>query len=146
VVGLESTRLAHGLGMGRNRTVAGGLEAVVRDAGAAPATIAVLGGEVRIGLSEAELDRVCDPGLAKLSRRDLGPALALGRDGATTVASTAALAAAAGIRVLGTGGLGAVHLSHQGTTAWDVSADHDVLAATPVPVVSSGVKYSLDIG
>jgi pseudouridylate synthase len=145
VVALESTLLAHGLPMPRNREVAARLEAVVRAAGAVPATIAVLDGQARIGLSEAELDRVCDPGLAKLSRRDLGPALALGRDGATTVASTAALAAAAGIRVFGTGGLGGVHLSHDGTAAWDVSADLDVLAGTPVLVVCSGVKSILDI-
>jgi pseudouridine-5'-phosphate glycosidase len=143
VVALESTLLAHGLPPGRNRTVAERLEAVVRDAGAVPATIAVLDGQARIGLDEAELDRVCDPeaGLAKLSRRDLGPALALGRDGATTVASTAALAAAAGIGVFGTGGLGGVHLG----TGWDVSADLDVLGQTPVVVVCSGVKSILDI-
>jgi pseudouridine-5'-phosphate glycosidase len=146
VVALESTLLAHGLPVPRNRSVAGRLEADVRAVGATPATIAVLDGEVRIGLAESELDRVCDPGLAKLSRRDLGPALALGRDGATTVASTAALAAAAGIRVFGTGGLGGVHLSHHGTAAWDVSADLDVLAGTPVLVVCSGVKSILDIG
>jgi len=148
VVALESTLLAHGLPPGRNRTVAARLESAVRDAGAAPATIAVLGGRAKIGLTEAELDRVCDPGagLVKLSRRDLGPAVALGRDGATTVASTAALAAAVGIGVFGTGGLGGVHLSHPGAGAsWDVSADLDVLAGTPVVVVCSGVKSILDI-
>jgi pseudouridine-5'-phosphate glycosidase len=148
VVALESTLLAHGLPAGRNRDVARRLEAAVRAAGAVPATIAVLGGQARIGLSEAELDRVCDPDadLVKLSRRDLGPAMALGRDGATTVASTAALAAAAGIRVFGTGGLGGVHLSDPRTVAsWDVSADLDVLAGTPVLVVCSGVKSILDI-
>ncbi|HET9142388.1 pseudouridine-5'-phosphate glycosidase [Actinophytocola sp.] len=147
VVALESTLLAHGLPAGRNRDVAGRLETVVRDAGAVPATIAVLGGTPRIGLSDTELDRVCDPGagLVKLSRRDLGPALALGRDGATTVASTAALAAAAGIGMFATGGLGGVHLSRSGTTSWDVSADLDVLAGTPIVVVCSGVKSILDI-
>jgi pseudouridylate synthase len=147
VVALESTLLAHGLPAGRNRVVAGRLEAAVRAEGAVPATIAVLGGEPRIGLSEAELDRVCDPaaGLVKLSRRDLGPAMALGRDGATTVAGTASLAALAGIRVFGTGGLGGVHLSPAGPS-WDVSADLDVLATTPVLVVCSGVKSILDIG
>jgi pseudouridine-5'-phosphate glycosidase len=148
VVALESTLLAHGLPAGRNRDVARRLEAAVRAAGAVPATIAVLGGQARIGLSEAELDRVCDPDadLVKLSRRDLGPAMALGRDGATTVASTAALAAAAGVRVFGTGGLGGVHLSDPRTVAsWDVSADLDVLAGTPVLVVCSGVKSILDI-
>jgi pseudouridine-5'-phosphate glycosidase len=144
VVALESTLLAHGLPPGRNRRVADRLEAVVREAGAVPATVAVLGGRARVGLTAAELARVCDPeaGLMKLSRRDLGPAMALGRDGATTVAGTAALAAAAGIAVFGTGGLGGVHLGG----SWDVSADLDVLAETPVLVVCSGVKSILDIG
>lgn len=146
VVALESTLLAHGLPPGRSRVVAGGLEDAVRAAGAVPATVAVLGGTPVVGLSGAELDRVCDPaaGLLKLSRRDLGPAYALGRDGATTVASTAALAAAAGIGVFATGGLGGVHRG--ASTSWDVSADLDVLAATPVLVVCSGVKSVLDVG
>jgi pseudouridylate synthase len=146
VVALESTILAHGLPPGRNRKVAARLEDVVRAAGAVPATIAVLGGEPVLGLSDAELDRVCDPaaGLVKLSRRDLAPAAALGRDGATTVAATAALAAAAGIRVFATGGLGGVHRG--AATSFDVSADLDVLASTPVLVVCSGVKSVLDIG
>jgi pseudouridine-5'-phosphate glycosidase len=146
VVALESTLLAHGLPPGRNREVAGRLEDVVRAAGAVPATIAVLNGVPVIGLSPSELDRVCDPeaGLVKLSRRDLGPAFALGRDGATTVASTAALADAAGVGVFATGGLGGVHRGAE--TSWDVSADLDVLASTPVLVVCSGVKSVLDIG
>jgi pseudouridine-5'-phosphate glycosidase len=146
VVALESTLLAHGLPPGRNREVASRLEDAVRAAGAVPATVAVLGGAPVVGLSGAELDRVCDPaaGLVKLSRRDLGPAYALGRDGATTVAATAALAAAAGIGVFATGGLGGVH--RDAATSWDVSADLDVLAATPVLVVCSGVKSVLDVG
>ena len=146
VVALESTILAHGLPPGRNRTVATRLEDVVRAAGAVPATVAVLAGVPVVGLSDAELDRVCDPaaGLVKLSRRDLGPAYGLGRDGATTVAATAALAAAAGIRLFATGGLGGVHRG--ATTTFDVSADLDVLAETPVVVVCSGVKSVLDIG
>jgi pseudouridine-5'-phosphate glycosidase len=146
VVALESTLLAHGLPPGRNREVASRLEDAVRAAGAVPATVAVLGGAPVVGLSRAELDRVCDPaaGLVKLSRRDLGPAYALGRDGATTVAATAALAAAAGIGVFATGGLGGVH--RDAAASWDVSADLDVLAATPVLVVCSGVKSVLDIG
>jgi len=146
VVALESTILAHGLPPGRNREVAGRLEAVVRAAGAVPATIAVLSGVPVVGLSTNELDRVCDPAndLVKLSRRDLGPAYALGRDGATTVASTAALAHAAGVHVFATGGLGGVHRG--ANDSWDVSADLDVLATTPVLVVCSGVKSVLDIG
>jgi pseudouridine-5'-phosphate glycosidase len=117
--------------------------------GAVPATIAVLDGQIRVGLTTADLDRVCaeDADLAKLSARDLGPAIALSRDGATTIASTSVIACAAGIRVFGTGGLGGVHLPAQEETAsWDVSADLDVLAGTPVTVVCSGVKSVLDIG
>jgi pseudouridine-5'-phosphate glycosidase len=146
VVALESTILAHGLPPGRNRKAADRLEDAVRAAGAVPATIAVLGGEPVLGLSAAELDRVCDPdaGLVKLSRRDLGPAYGLGRDGATTVAATAALAASAGIRLFATGGLGGVHRG--AAESYDISADLDVLAETPVLVVCSGVKSVLDIG
>ena len=146
VVALESTILSHGLPPGRNREVAERLEGVVRAAGAVPATIAVLGGVPKIGLTPAELDHVCDPAndLVKLSRRDLGAAYALKRDGATTVASTAALAHAAGIGVFATGGLGGVHRGARET--WDVSADLDVLATTPVLVVCSGVKSILDMG
>jgi pseudouridylate synthase len=148
VVALESTILAHGLPPGRNRKVATAVEDTVRAAGAVPATIAVLDGQLRVGLNAADLDRVCDPvsGLAKLSARDLGPALALDRDGATTIASTALIANAAGIRVFGTGGLGGVHLPPPGEVcSWDVSADLDVLGSTPVAVVCSGVKSVLDI-
>ena len=148
VVALESTLLAHGLPPGRNREVAARLEDAVRAVGAVPATVAVLGGTAVVGLSGAELDRVCDPaaGLVKVSRRDLGPAYALGRDGATTVAATAALAHAAGIGVFATGGLGGVHRADGGAAlSWDVSADLDVLATTPVLVVCSGVKSVLDV-
>lgn len=146
VVALESTLLAHGLPPGRNRQVGERLEATVRERGAVPATIAVLDGRPTIGLSADELARVCDPaaGLVKLSRRDLAPAAALGRSGATTVAATAALAASAGIALFATGGLGGVHRGARDT--WDVSADLDVLAGTPVLVVCSGVKSVLDIG
>ena len=145
VVALESTLLSHGLPAPRNLAVAARLEKVVREAGAVPATIAVLDGVPRIGLTPSELDRVCNSGdLAKLSLRDLGAAYALGRSGATTVASTAALAHQAGIRVFGTGGLGGVHRGARET--WDVSADLDVLATTPVLTVCSGVKSILDMG
>jgi pseudouridylate synthase len=149
VVALESTLLAHGLPPGRNRGVATAVEDAVRAAGAVPATIAVLDGQIRVGLTDADLDRVCaaDADLAKLSARDLGPAIALVRDGATTIASTSVIAHAAGIGVFGTGGLGGVHLPPPGeTSSWDVSADLDVLAGTPVTVVCSGVKSVLDIG
>jgi pseudouridine-5'-phosphate glycosidase len=146
VVALESTLLAHGLPPGRNQRVAERLERTVRAHGAVPATVAVLDGTPVIGLSPAELARVCDPaaGLVKLSRRDLAPAMALGRSGATTVAGTAFLAASAGIGVFATGGLGGVHRGARET--WDVSADLGVLATTPILVVCSGVKSVLDIG
>jgi len=145
VVALESTILSHGLPHGRNLDVAHRLERVVRDGGAVPATIAVLDGRVTVGLSPAELERVCAPdaGLDKLSLRDLGPAVGLGRSGATTVASTSALAAAAGIGVFATGGLGGVHLG--AAQSWDISADLGVLAKVPTVVVCSGVKSVLDI-
>ncbi|HVV18758.1 MAG TPA: pseudouridine-5'-phosphate glycosidase [Pseudonocardiaceae bacterium] len=146
VVALESTLLAHGLPPGRNHEVAERLERTIRKRGAVPATIAVLDGTPTIGLSPDELARVCDPAadLVKLSKRDIAAAVALGRSGATTVAATATLAAEAGIRVFATGGLGGVHRGARDT--WDVSADLDVLAATPVLVVCSGVKSVLDIG
>ncbi|MBB4684817.1 pseudouridine-5'-phosphate glycosidase [Amycolatopsis jiangsuensis] len=145
VVALESTILSHGLPHGRNLDVALRLEQVVRDGGAVPATIAVLDGRLVIGLSRAELERVCAPdaGLEKLSLRDLGPAAGLRRSGATTVAATSALAAAAGIGVFATGGLGGVHLG--AAQSWDVSADLGVLAKVPTVVVCSGVKSVLDI-
>ncbi|HEX7306145.1 pseudouridine-5'-phosphate glycosidase [Lentzea sp.] len=145
VVALESTILSHGLPAPRNLAVAARLEKVVREAGAVPATIAVLDGVPHIGLTAPELDRVCNAGdLVKLSLRDLGPAYALGRSGATTVASTTALAHQAGIRVFATGGLGGVHRGARET--WDVSADLDVVATTPVLIVCSGVKSILDMG
>jgi pseudouridylate synthase len=146
VVALESTLLAHGLPAGRNLDVGRRLERIVREHGAVPATIAVLDGRPVIGLSPAELERVCDPaaGLVKLSRRDLAPARALHRSGATTVAATTALAYSAGIAVFATGGLGGVHRGARET--WDVSADLGVLADTPILVVCSGVKSVLDIG
>ncbi|HEY2207540.1 MAG TPA: pseudouridine-5'-phosphate glycosidase [Pseudonocardia sp.] len=143
VVALESTLLAHGLPAPRNREVAAGLEEVVRAEGAVPATVAVLGGTARVGLTPAELDRVCAGGMTKLAARDLGVALGLGVDGATTVAGTCVLARLAGIGVFGTGGLGGVHRGAR--DSWDISSDLAVLASTPVLVVCSGVKSLLDV-
>jgi len=144
VVALESTILAHGLPRGDNRVIADQIENQVRAAGAVPATIAVLDGKVRIGLSPGDLDRLCESDdIAKLSVRDLGVALALGRDGATTVASTSALAHRAGISIFATGGLGGVHRG--ASSSFDVSADLGVLASTPVLVVCAGVKSILDV-
>ena len=143
VVALESTLLAHGLPAPRNRHAADELEAAVRANGAVPATVAVLDGVARLGLSAAELDRVCGGELAKLSSRDLGAAVGLRRDGATTVAATAAIAALGGVAVFATGGLGGVHRGAR--ESWDVSADLAAMAHTGVLVVCSGVKSILDV-
>jgi pseudouridine-5'-phosphate glycosidase len=142
VVALESTLLVHGLPPSSRRQTADQIEDAVRAGAAVPATIAVLDGACVIGLSGAELDRLCTEPTVKLSRRDLGPAVATGVLGATTVASTATLAALAGIAVFATGGLGGVHRGAR--DSWDESADLAVLARTPVLVVCSGVKSILD--
>ncbi|HEV7934399.1 MAG TPA: pseudouridine-5'-phosphate glycosidase [Actinomadura sp.] len=144
VVALESTIISHGLPRPRNLEVAGELEQLVRDAGAVPATIAVLDGAGHIGLDEKALDRVAsDPGLRKLGYRDLPAALATGASGATTVSGTAALAARAGIRVFATGGLGGVHRGW--VSSWDESADLALLSRTRITVVCAGVKSILDV-
>ncbi|TFV56900.1 pseudouridine-5'-phosphate glycosidase [Geodermatophilus sp. DF01-2] len=144
VVALESTLLAHGLPRPDNRAAADEVEAAVRAGGAVPATIAVLDGRPHIGLTTDQLDRVCaDPDLAKLAVRDLPVALALGRSGATTVSSTALLAADAGIGVFATGGLGGVH--RQAADTFDESADLTILSRTPLLVVCAGVKSILDV-
>jgi pseudouridine-5'-phosphate glycosidase len=144
VVALESTILAHGLPRGDNRRVADDIENAVRSGGAVPATVAVLDGVVRIGLTPEQLDRLCrSDDVAKLSSRDVGVAVALRLTGATTVASTAALAHRAGIQVFATGGLGGVHRGAAET--FDISADLGVLGTTPVVVVCAGVKSILDV-
>jgi pseudouridine-5'-phosphate glycosidase len=144
LVALESTILAHGLPRGDNRLIADRIEGQVRAAGAIPATIAVLDGVVHIGLSGLQLDRLCESDdIAKLSVRDVAVAVALGRSGATTVASTSALAHRAGIEVFATGGLGGVHRG--AAQSFDVSADLGVLANTPILVVCAGVKSILDV-
>ncbi|HEY9475604.1 MAG TPA: pseudouridine-5'-phosphate glycosidase [Mycobacteriales bacterium] len=144
VVALESTILAHGLPYPRNVEVARQVEAAVRATGSVPATIAVLGGQVQVGLPDEALEWVCRAGVAKLGVRDLPVALAMRRDGATTVASTVTIAAHAGIPVFATGGLGGVH--RQARDSWDCSADLETLARTPIAVVCSGVKSVLDVG
>ena len=144
VVALESTLLAHGLPRPDNRAAADEVEAAVRAGGAVPATIAVLDGVPHVGLTPAQVDRVCaDPDLAKLSVRDLPVAAALGRSGATTVSSTALLAEAAGIAVFATGGLGGVH--RQAGETFDESADLTALSRTSLAVVCAGVKSILDV-
>jgi pseudouridine-5'-phosphate glycosidase len=144
VVALESTLLAHGLPRPDNRKAADDVEAAVRAGGAVPATIAVLDGVPHVGLTADQVDRVCaDPDLAKLGVRDLPVAAALGLSGATTVSSTALLAAAAGIGVFATGGLGGVH--RQSVDTFDESADLTALSRTSLVVVCAGVKSILDV-
>ena len=144
VVALESTIIAHGLPRPRNLEVARELEAIVREEGACPATVAVLDGVARVGLEQDDLVRVAeDVTLRKLGARDLPVALALGASGATTVSATAWLAAAAGIRVFATGGLGGVHRGFN--ESFDESADLGVLSRTRITVVSAGVKSILDV-
>jgi pseudouridylate synthase len=144
VVALESTIIAHGLPRPRNLEVARELEAQVRAAGAVPATIAMLDGEVHVGLEDWGLRRIAGHEVVKLSVRDLPLAAGRRANGATTVASTAHLAAAAGIRVFATGGLGGVH--RDARESWDESADLLALSRTPIVVVAAGVKSILDVG
>ena len=144
VVALESTIIAHGLPRPRNLEIARELEAEVRAAGAVPATIAMLDGEVHVGLEDWGLRRIAGHEVAKLSVRDLALAAARRANGATTVASTVHLAAAAGIRVFATGGLGGVH--RDARESWDESADLLALSRTPIVVVAAGVKSILDVG
>lgn len=146
VVALESTIITHGMPFPQNLEVAREVEATVRDAGAVPATIAILSGRIHIGLTDAELAQLAETPSAevmKLSRADLAVAVSLGRTGATTVAATMICAALAGIRVFATGGIGGVHRGVEQTM--DVSADLHELAQTGVTVVSAGAKAILDL-
>ena len=144
MVALESTIISHGLPSATSARTAREIEATVRRGGAVPATVAVLDGAVRVGLSDNQLVQVAeDPGVVKTSVRDLGPVLATGTAGATTVAATAYLAHRAGIRLFATGGLGGVHRGAR--ESWDESADLAALAAAPVTVVCAGVKSILDV-
>ena len=145
VVALESTIISHGLPRPDNARLAREFEQAVRDGGAVPATIAVIDGQARIGLDDAALDRLArDEGATKVSVRELAAIAARGGVGSTTVASTAHLAALAGITVFATGGLGGVHSGAQDT--FDESADLTTLSRTGVLVVCAGVKSILDIG
>ena len=142
VVALESTLITHGLPYPVNQEVADGMEKAVREAGAVPATIAVLQGRITVGLTSAELAHLARArDVRKCSRRDLPIALARREDGATTVAGTMIIAHMAGIRVFATGGIGGVHRGHP----FDVSADLLELAQTPVAVVCAGAKAILDL-
>jgi pseudouridine-5'-phosphate glycosidase len=144
VVALESTIISHGLPRPRNLEAAREFESILRERGVTPATIAVLDGVPQIGLDDDGVRRIAEEDLAKASVRDLPILAARGGSGATTVAATAHLAAAAGIRVFATGGLGGVHRGASET--FDESADLPTLAETPITVVSAGVKSVLDIG
>jgi len=144
VVALESTIISHGLPSGRNLEVAHEIEGAVRAAGAVPATIALIEGTIRVGLGTEELARIADGRkVAKASIRDLPMVLAKKGLGATTVASTALIAARVGIRVFATGGLGGVHRG--AAENFDESADLAALAQAPIAVVCAGVKSILDI-
>ncbi len=143
---LESTVIAHGLPYPQNLETARELENVARAHGVTPRTIAVLAGQVKIGLTDDELQRLAQASnVMKLARRDIPVALANQRDGATTVSATMWLAHRAGIRVFATGGIGGVHRTTHGTQTWDVSADLPELASTPVAVVCAGAKAILDL-
>lgn len=145
VVALESTIISHGMPYPKNVETALAVERVVREQGAVPATIAVLGGKLKAGLSGEEIAYLGKKGTVhKASRRDLPILHALGRDGATTVAATMIVAHLAGISVFCTGGVGGVHRGGENTM--DISADLEELAQTPVIVVCAGVKSILDIG
>lgn len=144
VVALESTLISHGLPRPENLALAREVEGIVREEGAIPATIGVIGGVAKVGLDADEIELLADSDdVAKLSSRDLAIARVKRSDGATTVAATAHLAHLAGVKVFATGGLGGVHRGAR--ESWDVSADLAALARTPVAVVCSGVKSILDV-
>ena len=144
VVALESTVIAHGLPHPRNLDTAARMEAAIRDQQAEPATIGVIGGRIVVGLSVEEIEQLgTAKDVLKASRRDLGLALSSGQLAATTVAATAFAAAAAGIRIFATGGIGGVHRGVEETL--DISADLGELARAPVAVVCAGAKAILDL-
>jgi pseudouridine-5'-phosphate glycosidase len=145
LVALESAIITHGLPRPRNLEVARQAEEAVREGGAVPATIAVVAGEVRVGLDAKRLRAVAERAdAAKCGVRDIAPVAARGHYGGTTVAATAHLAALAGISVFATGGLGGVH--RDARDSWDESADLETLARTGIVVVCAGVKSILDVG
>jgi pseudouridylate synthase len=142
VVALESTLITHGLPYPDNLAAARAIEAAVRQAGAVPATIAILHGQITVGLYDSQIEYLATAkNVRKCSRRDLGIAVARGLNGATTVAGTMIVAAMAGIKVFATGGIGGVHRGHP----FDISADLQELGRTPVAVVCAGAKSLLDL-
>ncbi len=146
VVALESTIISHGMPYPQNVQTALAVEQTIRDGGAVPATIAVIGGRLKAGCTPDEIEHLGRKGQAvtKASRRDLPVLVARGEDGATTVTTTMIIAAMAGIRVFATGGIGGVHRGAE--TTMDISADLEELAQTPVMVICAGAKSILDLG
>lgn len=146
VVALESTIISHGMPYPDNVTMSQRVEEIIRENGAIPATIAILGGRLKVGLSAQELEYLANGmhEIAKVSRRDLSTVVAQGLDGATTVATTMMIANMAGIKVFATGGIGGVHRSAE--TTMDISADLEELGQTQVMVVCAGAKSILDLG
>ena len=146
VVALESTIISHGMPYPKNVETAMLVEKTIRDNGAVPATIAIIGGRLKAGLSPEEIEYLGKSGrkVAKVSRRDLAAIVASGADGATTVTTTMIIAHMAGIKVFATGGIGGVHRGAE--TTMDISADLEELAQTPVMVVCAGAKAILDLG
>ena len=145
VVALESTIITHGMPFPQNLEMARNVEAVIRKAGATPATIAIMDGQFRVGLNEAELDQLAQAGgkAAKASRRDVAALVAGHGTAGTTVATTMQIAALAGIHLFATGGIGGVHRGAE--SSFDISADLEELGRTPVAVVCAGAKSILDI-
>ena len=146
VVALESTIISHGMPYPQNVETALNVEKIIRENGAVPATIAIIGGRLKAGLTPEELEYFGKKGLAihKASRRDLAVLCARGEDGATTVTTTMIIAHMAGIKIFATGGIGGVHRGAE--TTMDISADLEELGQTPVMVVCAGAKSILDIG
>lgn len=145
VVALESTIISHGFPYPENKECALESEANIRKMGAIPATIAMIGGRIKVGLTEEQIEYLAvNRDIPKASRRDVPVLIALGKDGATTVATTMMFAQMAGIKVFATGGIGGVHRNAQETM--DISADLEELASTSVAVVCAGAKSILDIG
>ena len=144
VVALETTVVTHGLPHPDGVTTALALEQIIREAGATPATIGIIGGGIRIGLTRAELEQLATtPGVPKINLSNFAAAVSSGQPGSTTVAATMAAAYAGGIRVFATGGIGGVH--RDATESGDVSADLTALSRIPVAVVSAGAKAVLDL-
>ena len=146
VVALESTIISHGMPYPQNVETALKVEEIIRENGAVPATIAIIGGRLKAGCSKEDIEHLGKKGLAvtKASRRDLATLVARGEDGATTVTTTMIIAHMAGIRIFATGGIGGVHRGAE--TTMDISADLEELSHTPVMVVCAGAKSILDLG